>query len=274
MEIKNKSEELFEQYLDLNGFKGRWTYEPQIPGKSTRPDYLLTYNNQECFFEVKELTKKDNEPVKFPAYIDPYISLRTEIHDVRKQFKQFRDYSCSLIVYNIDDKQVRLDPLTILGAMLGNLGFEMNIDALKGKAVVGTEKNVFLNGGKMVNNKKGQPQNTTINAIIVLEEFRDDSEIQKAIKKKIKNQDKLLTSEEHFAVAHEVIIKEHHTSKSVLRVSVIENPFARIAFPDGLFTGSFDERWRYTIQTGSIERIFVGNKLRELEILKNKNKRN
>jgi hypothetical protein len=272
VETKNESEKFFEQYLDLNGFSGKWIYEPQMPGKSKRLDYLLTYNNQECFFEVKELTKKDNEPVKFPAYIDPYISLRTEIHDVRKQFKQFRDYSCSLVVYNIDDKQARLDPLTILGAMLGNLGFEMDIDALKGKAIDGTGKNVFLDGGKMIDGKRSQPQNTTINAIVVLEEFRNDSKIQKLIKKEMEKQIKPLTPEEHFALVMKVIEDRPDSSESqtVLRVRIVENPFARIIFPAGLFVGPFDEHWRWTKQNRALERIFVGSKLRELEELKSK----
>ncbi|MFA5292634.1 MAG: hypothetical protein WC496_06315 [Phycisphaerae bacterium] len=130
---KNKSERFFERYLNSNGFKGKWTYEPLISGKSKKPDYLLDYNGQECFFEVKELRKKNNEPTKWPAFIDPYISLRTEIHDAKKQFKEFKKYSCSLVIFNVNDRQARLMPLDVLGAMLGNLGVEMDFDATKGK---------------------------------------------------------------------------------------------------------------------------------------------
>jgi hypothetical protein len=49
---------------------------------------------------------------------------------------------------------------------------------------------------------------------------------------------------------------------------VIENPFARIAFPEDLFLGSFDEHWRWTKENGKIKRVFTGDKLKELEILK------
>jgi hypothetical protein len=270
MTKKNISERLFERYLNSNGFKGKWTYEPLISGKSNKPDYLLDYNGQECFFEVKELRKKNNEPTQWPAFIDPYTSLRTEINDARKQFKEFKGHSCSLVVYNVDDRQVRLDPLTILGAMLGNLGFEMDFDPTKGKAIKGTERNAFLNGGKMIDNKRKQPQNTTINAIIVLEGFRDDSEIQKVIKEEMKKQSKPLAPEERFAIVRKVIEDRPNScaSKVVLRVRVIENPFARIRLPDDIFMGHFDERWQFI--NGNCIRIFAGDKLKELEALKGK----
>jgi hypothetical protein len=268
MKTRNESEKLFEQYLDSNGFSDKWIHEPSIPGKTTRPDYLLKYKGQHCFFEVKELRKKPNEPTNRAAYIDPYSSLREEIHEVRKQFKQFKDHSCSLVVFNIDDRQARLDPQTVLGAMLGKLGISMDFDAVKGKAVEGTEKNVFLDGGKMVDNKRKHPQNTTISSIVVLEEFRDEREIQKAIKEEVKKQGKPLTLVEKVAINMKVI--ENHHSSRVPRVVVVENPFARIVFPEGLLIGPFDEHWRWTMQNGMLKRVFVGSKLKELEELKYK----
>jgi hypothetical protein len=266
METQNESEKLFERYLNSNGFCGKWTHEPQMPRKAKKPDYRLAYNSQEYFFEIKELRKKDNEPTKWPAFIDPYTSLRTEINDARKQFKQFRDYSCSLVVFNIDDRQVRLDPQTILGAMLGNLGFKMNVNVAEGRAIKGSERNVFLDGGKMIDAKRKQPQNTTINAIIVLDEFLDNIEIEKALSEEIKKQGRELTGVEKLGIRMG-LYKEHPVC-SVPRVIVVENPFARIAFPEGLFVGSFDEHWRWTKENGKIERVFAGSGLRELEELK------
>ncbi len=131
----------------------------------------------------------------------------------------------------------------------------MDLNTANGKAVEGSERLVFLNGGKMVNPKSGESQNTTINAIVVLEGFRDDSEIQKALVEKVEINMK--------------VIKDPHSSR-VLRVVVTENPFARMAFPEGLFVGPFDERWRWIKENGEIERVFAGSKLRELEELKGK----
>jgi hypothetical protein len=268
MKTQNKSERIFERYLNSNGFSEQWEHEPLIPGKTTRPDYLLNYNRQTCFFEVKELRKKDNEPAKWPSYIDPYSSLREEINEARKQFKQFKDYSCSLVVFNIDDLQARLDPQTVLGAMLGNLGVSMDIDVAKGKAVEGTEKSVFLGGGKMINGKQGCPQNTTISSIVVLDGFLDNIEVEKAMKEEEKKQGKPLSGPE--MIDARMKLYPDHPVKRVPRVVVVENPFARIDFPEGLFVGPFDERWRWRKENGKIERIFVGCKRKESEILKGK----
>ena len=131
METKNESEQFFEQYLDSNGFRGQWTYEPLLPGKNKKPDYMLNWKGSKCFFEVKELRKKPNEPAERAIYFDPYPSLRSEIDEARKKFKEYKDYSCSLVVFNIDDRQTRLDPVTVFGAMLGNLGLKMDFNPIK-----------------------------------------------------------------------------------------------------------------------------------------------
>jgi len=124
IETQNESEKIFEQYLDSNGFKGRWTYEPSIPGKSKKPDYLLDYNGQKCFFEVKELKRKPNELTEQAGYINPYpTSLREEINEAREKFKEYKDYCCCLVVFNVDDRTANLDPLFVMSSMLGNLGF-------------------------------------------------------------------------------------------------------------------------------------------------------
>ncbi|MCP4709544.1 MAG: hypothetical protein GY869_13035, partial [Planctomycetes bacterium] len=258
MEIQNKSELLFEKYLNANGFCGRWVYEPSIQGKNKRPDYLLDHCGQEYFFEVKELRKKDNEPTEPAAHIDPYTGLRQDIHKAKKQFKEYKEYCCSLVVFNIDDRQARLDPRTILGAMLGNLGFSMDFNADEGEVVEDTAKNVFLDGGKMIDDKSQQPRNTTISSIIVLEEFHDDSEINKAIREESKKKGKPLTCGEKIEFIKNSYHRRHTTSSLMPRVVVVENPYARFAFPEDLFVGQFDERWRRTEENGATERIFVG----------------
>ena len=264
METKNESEKVFEQYLNSNGFQGKWTYEPSITEKTKRPDYLLDFGGKECFFEVKELRKKDNEPIERAAHIDPYSSLRKKIHEVRKQFKEFKEYPCSLVVYDIDDRQFGSKPLWVFGAMLGNFGITKDFDFAEGKAVAGTEKNAFLEGGKMIDNKRKQPQNTTISAIIVLEEYHDNSKIEKALDMQEAKRNKQFTVMEMIA-ARTALYKDHSIT-SVPRVVVIENPYARIVFPADLFNGPFDERWRR--ENDRQERVFMGSKLKELESLK------
>jgi hypothetical protein len=260
---KNESEKIFEQYLNSNGYQEKWAYEPTIPGKSKKPDYMLNFNNKNCFFEVKELRKKPDEP-NFPAYINPYKSLRSEINEVRRQFKEYKNYSCSLVVFNIDDRQARLAPLYVYGAMLGNLGLEMDYDPEKGEVDTDSARNVFDKKGKMINYKRLQPQNKTISTVVVLENFRDDSEIQKATREKVNKQSKPLTQEKWHLIIED-IVRIHH-SVYVPRVVIVENPFATIVFPENLFVGPFDERWK--IQNDKIERVFAGDAIKEIESLK------
>ena len=265
MEGKNESEKVFEQYLDSNGFQGRWTYEPSIPGKSKKPDYMLNWKGNKCFFEVKELRKKPNQPAGRAMYFDPYPSLRSEIDEARKKFKEYKDYSCSLVVFNVDDRQARLDPLTVFGAMLGNLGVTMDFNSVEGRAVAGTERNVFLDGGKMINGKRVQPQNTTISAIIVLNEFRDNREREKALIEEMKKQGREFTVAEKLDMRMRLC--ENHHVRNVPRIIIMDNPFARAAFPEDLFNGPFDERWRWRKDDGKITRVFVGDRLEEYETL-------
>ena len=268
METKNESEKIFEQYLDSNGFQGKWNYEPSIPGKNKRIDYLLDFNSEKYFFEVKELRRKPNQTFGEAAWIDPYKSLRDEINEARKKFREYKEYSCSLVVYNLSDLHARLNkPIYVFGAMLGNLGFTMDYDSQKGAAITGSEKNVFLNGGKMIKNKRGHPQNTTISAIIILKEYLDNSEVEDALKEEITKQDKQLTVEEKLDIRIKLYEKHHVTS--VPTVVVIENPFAQKPFPKGLFNGPFDEHWKWREDLGGkIERIFAGDKLKKFEELK------
>lgn len=269
MEIKNESEKIFEQYLDSSGFQGKWEYEPTIEGKNKKPDYLLNWKGDKHFFEVKELRRKPNEPTTRAAYINPYSSLRTEINEVRKQFKEYKEYSCSLVVFNVDDRQARLRPIFIFGAMLGNEGISADFDTEKGETVEGSERNVFHGGGKMIDYKGRRKQNTTISAIIVLEEFLDNIDVEKALSEEMKKQGKKFTGPELVEVRMKLY--EAHHVRMVPRLVVVENPFARMALPADLFNGPFDERWRWIEeQNGKIEKIFAGNKLKELESLKGK----
>jgi len=49
------------------------------------------------------------------------------------------------------------------------------------------------------------------------------------------------------------------------RVTVCENPFARNELPDEIFTGEFDERNRYDVDSQRIERVYAGKGLEEIE---------
>jgi hypothetical protein len=265
METRNESEELFEQYLDLNGFKDKWIHEPSIHGKHKKLDYLLVFKDQQYFFEVKELREKSNETSEQTSGFNPYSSLRKEIHEVRKQFKEYKEFSCSLVVCSLGDSTFRSDPLTIFGAMLGDLGIKATYNSDKNEFV---KEEGFLYGGKMIDYGNRKPWNTTISAIVVLEKICDNIEIEKALINEEKKHGMELEMIEWIKIRQN--LNKVYNVTRVPRIKVIENPYARIGFPVGLFECPFDERWCWEKESGKVRRIFVGSKLKELEILKNK----
>jgi hypothetical protein len=265
---RTQSEQLFEKYLLANAHT-EWEFEPDFAGQTKHPDYLLRWRGDAFLFEVKELRRKRPVP---PAAVhtDPYASLRAEINEAREQFRGFKGNCCSLVVMNIDDWEARLDPKFVLAAMLGDLGFAMDFDARQGRPVEATEQSAFLKHGKMRDPKSGQPQNTTVSSIIVLEEYvPPDPAYRQAFAKEVAkreaNQGRRLTSDEKGSVKHDLMLQRRLSlhRPAVGRVRVIRNPFARISFPRDLFLGPYDEHWEYA--DSEVHRIFAGALAREIE---------
>lgn len=262
---KTLSESLFEEYLSSNGYRD-WSYEPQIGEQSKHPDYLLRQAGVESLFEVKELRQKSPPPDGF-VNVDPYRSIRKKIHEARIKFQRLKDYCCSLVVCNIDDWETALDPEVVFGAMLGDLGLSMDFDPSAGRLVPGTERNTFLNGGKMIRQKTGEPQNTTISAIVVLERYRiPDSEFDNAVRQEIARREEStqqsLSADERAKVRFEMYSSHTLKTREVPRVRVVENPVARIPFPEELFRGELDEHWQLL---ASPQRTFAGSLLHDIE---------
>jgi hypothetical protein len=51
--------------------------------------------------------------------------------------------------------------------------------------------------------------------------------------------------------------------EGTLRAIVLENPHARIAFPDDLFAGAFDQHWR--MESNCFQLSFIGSELQRLK---------
>lgn len=215
------SEQLFEQYMLANEYRG-WEHEPTIEGKRKRPDYRLPWQGFDYFFEVKEFHGEPPSQLPHAEFYDPYAPVREAINQARIKFREFRQFCCSLVVHNIDNECSRLDPEQMFAAMLGNLGFKMPLDSHRGIADATTMEIDCLGGGKMIDPKSGKPQNTTISAIIVLENV--------------------------------------HTEHCV-RARVFENPVRNAKnphapqVPSTLFRGPNGERWQF--DTGPIQ-VFRG----------------
>jgi len=253
---KTASELLFEEYLETNGYPN-WQHEASMDGRSTTPDYRLEFEGSSYFFEVKEFeTKPPGEG--FGAF-DPYAPLREKINRATRQFKHYKEFSCSVVLANPQAAFVMFDNWAIMGAMLGGVGFRVALGRPIGPD--NPVEKVFTKGGKLVDNRRGQPQNTTISSVIVLGTYPLRLNlIRIEIAKREKELDRSLSVEE--ALAYYEATPDSPDLR-IVRVIVYENPFARIPLSQNLFVGPYDKR--YGEADGDMRRIFAGKGIREME---------
>ncbi len=253
---RTTSEFLFEEYLALGRIA--FDYEPEIQGSSKRPDYRLGSAEGGALVEVKEFAPSRTLPIHSFGAFDPYPQIREKINSASRKFRSLKNYPCSLLLCNVGGQLVRLDsPDVVMGAMLGDLGWQFRIDVTTGSAIEDPQP-TFLGGGKMRDYKRNQPQNTTVGAILVLELF------ELGVKR-------LAVDERQLEIENGRPLTEAESGKllkkagqRVLRVKYHENPYARVRFPSGFFIGAFDEHWTWNAE-GVLERSFVGPELAELE---------
>jgi hypothetical protein len=246
---KTASEVLFEECLTAHGY-AEWAHEPQVEGKLKKPDYHLKIGDSTYLFEVKEF---DPQPpaLGFGAF-DPYPPIRGKLNQAARQLGEYKEHPCSVVLANPNNAFVHLDPHVIQGAMLGNVGFQVQVGVRpdEGHPI----EQVFTGGGKMINYKRQEPQNTTINAIVVLGRYPlREKRIRMAIREHQKELGRETTLEEDLSFYDALPdAPELHP----VRVMVHENPFARIPLSRDLFQGPFDERWG--VDGIHIRRIYVG----------------
>src|SRR5579859_4110751 len=92
---RNESELLFEEYLTTHGY-AEWTHEVPVEGKRRNPDYRLEHDRSSLVFEVKEFDAA-MPTMRFGTY-DPYGPIREKINQATRQFKEYKDSSCSLVL--------------------------------------------------------------------------------------------------------------------------------------------------------------------------------
>jgi hypothetical protein len=230
---RNPSELLFEEYLTAHGHL-EWTHETPIEVKRKNPDYRLEYGGASLFFEIKEF----EAPLPGDGPYDPYGAIREKINSATRQFREYKDFSCSIVLANPNSSLVHLDvPEIMLGAMLGNVGFQYPLGV--GSSSAGTQ--VFGKGGKMVDDRRQKPKNTTISAIIGLEHYpRRRNLLEIALHEWERTLDRKPTPVEAFEFLQDV---PKTSTADVLRVLAFENPYARIPLDRNLFRGPFDVRW-------------------------------
>lgn len=255
--VRYESELLFEEYLTAHGYTD-WTHEIPVEGKRKRPDYRLQCGGASHVFEVKEFDAPP--PVLGFGCYDPYGPIREKINQATRQFSEYKEFSCSVVLANPKSAFVDLGyPWAIAGAMLGNLGFSFE------RGVVPDQdhpiEQVFTCGGKMVNYKRQEPQNTTVSAVIVLETYPlRRNGIRLAIKERQNLLGRPTTLEED--LAFDEAMPETPDLRRV-RVVTYENPYARIPLRPELLCGPFDERWG--VKGEFISRVYIGPEAARIE---------
>lgn len=188
------------------------------------------------FFEVKEF---DATPADagYGTY-KPYKAIEAKISEAKEQFKEYKEFPCSLVLANLSEGFVNLDSWAIYGAMLGSLGFKLPLQVERNGHA---SANVFLSGGKMVNGARKEPWNTTFSTIVVVGTYPlSENVIRLEIKKRQSALGRMTTSMKDLAVWGS--LPDSDDLRRV-RVYVYENPYARIPLSRDLFNGPFDQRW-------------------------------
>lgn len=134
---------IFRDYLDATKYP--YEFEKEFPGKAKRPDFTVTKNGV-FLFDVKDF---DPCTLLGDGAYDPYSLIRGKIEAGRKKFKEYKEYQCSIVLWNNGHPGVHLERREImLGAMYGDAGFRVPINTTIG-AACGEPTHAFLGRGKM-----------------------------------------------------------------------------------------------------------------------------
>lgn len=263
MKKQNVSELLFEDYLDEYKL-GVPDREPTVPGKSRKIDYRLPFKDSTLWFEVKEFAEDSSIVNGRGGAYDPYVGIRKKIDEAAKKFREYHGESCSLVLYNRNINLVDIcTPWIVLGAMLGNVAWRIPMDFERG-IETGPASTFFAEGGKLIHPHKKEPRNTTLSAVIALEKLPvGNREFRIVLAKKEQEENRRLSWEEFFEFLQKQGDAYHRT---VLRVLVYENPYAKKRLPPDIFHGPFDVRWGPIEGQPYIDRLYVGSELGKLEL--------
>jgi len=218
--------------------------------------------------EVKEFQPTSADFHLGGGSYDPYGAIRDKIQEGRRKFREYKQYPCGLVLYNARKPLVDLRWEFIYGAMLGNLGYSMPFDRAKGVLVdKPTLAPVFTRGGEMHREKDSvpiEPQNTTISAIVVLELLPvGKRRLEVEVAKRAIELGRGLTYEDYFRLVDSSRGTERDVSLRQLRTVTCLNPYRRIAFPELLFRGPYDEC--YGEVSMELQRMYVGEQLKQIE---------
>ena len=230
---KTAGELVFERYLNFQHIP--FEFEKEHPGKSKRPDFTIEGEGRPIVFDVKDFEPNEGLPMGMSQF-DPYPPIREKIDQGRDKFKQFKEYCCSLVLFNAGRQLVFLDsPMVMLGSMYGDSGFTFPFNTETGIGDASQTKQAFLGRGKMIRLKESKVQNTTLSAIITVDIIRPFMMQMADLIAEDRTRDWETELREK--------IPGFDPNLEVPRVIVWHNAVARISFPANLFCGDYDTHY-------------------------------
>jgi hypothetical protein len=248
----NPGEELFVSYLESRGLS--FEREPLVVGR--KPDFLVQFGGIGIACEVYEpaisLPRQQNlDGTTSPmgGFMDSYTRLRHGF-EARKQ-DQIKAFSAAgypvLLVFAETASEIPFDPVTMAGAMYGNL--QITIPIGEDQTENPPAQMGFGGGGRVqVSRRRG------LSAVAILKEFNPGVwQVERTLDARLREAglDRSLSSTKRWAEAWEIICAVHAEAaadgwdprETVTRLEVIHNPYACRAISLDHFGGPWDRQW-------------------------------
>src|ERR1700739_2438354 len=252
MSAKTESEEIFERYLDNQ--KVAWVRVADSDRK--HPDYMVKHGELSCFFEVKEF---EEPAVKPSGGFSPLPPIQEKVSQARKQFKDYREHCCALVLWNSKSiyRSLLLD--SVASAAFGSF---VHCDLRStGKLRADPPTYYFSGPGEL-----SPSQKTTISASVILGRYQLNHLWLKMWQILMEQHERgeEITPSLKFRVLEELSSEQEATFsyEGTIRAMVLENPYAKIRFPADLLVGPFDQRWR--LEAGRLSLGGMGSELARL----------
>jgi hypothetical protein len=252
MLVETESEKTFERYLESQNLE--WARFPDSQEK--HPDYKVEHRELTCLFKIKEFEHPARRPV---GGFSPCPAIQEKLTQARKQFKEYRNQCCVLVLWNSKSIYRSVMPDVVASAAFGKY---VHIDTdSTGNLRADPPRYRFSGPAEL-----SPTQNTTFSAIVILGPYRLNHlwlEMWEILAAK-QRQGEEITPWVQFGVLEQLSAekKPRFSYEGTIRTIVLENPYARIAFPSDLFVGPFDQKWRF--ESGHLRLAFLGAELQRL----------
>ncbi len=250
---KTHSEHTLVEYLV--SLKIQFQYEPKVPGKKRRPDFLVEHGNANVWLEVKEFEEPAQKPINS---FDPLPAIRRKIFHAGNQLEEFNQYSCGLVLHS-SRSVYRPTPLEhVLAVMFGENSTYSPLSIYR----IEDAPYQFRFSGKSA---LSPDLNTTISALIVLQHWWINElwvDVTNELLDRQAKGEKILQGADSQLLAQRQDEPMRITFPNTTRCVVLENPYAPIPFPRDLCTGPFDQRWG--ISGSDYTLLWMGSELENL----------